>query len=371
VPPTDVASQDAGLRVQEVDPRIGGPWDRYVAHHAEGLVFHHSSWIRALSREYGQPPIGLTVVDRRGEIRGVLPLMATRGLPVLGSSGVTGRRLSSLPRTPVAGPVADTPEGTAALIRAAVERTPSETQLQLKLLEPRLDGLEPRVVGHPWRLTYVLELPERPEDLRFGTSRNHSSIKRAVAKAHRSGVRVRPASTLKELRAWYRLYLDTMRHHVVPPRPLRLFRAIWEEMRPHGTMRLLLAERGGELLGGCLMLQLGSTVFYGFNGVRRDALEHRPNDAIHWDAIHTASAEGYRAYDFGEVVERHAGLARFKAKWGTEPRRLHRYYFPAPAEPPTTGDPDQGRLEQAAARAWKRLPLPATALAGDVTYRFL
>jgi hypothetical protein len=215
--------------------------------------------------------------------------MATRGLPVLGSSGVTGRRLSSLPRTPVAGPVADTPEGTAALIRAAVERTPSETQLQLKLLEPRLDGLEPRVVGHPWRLTYVLELPERPEDLRFGTSRNHSSIKRAVAKAHRSGVRVRPASTLKELRAWYRLYLDTMRHHVVPPRPLRLFRAIWEEMRPHGTMRLLLAERGGELLGGCLMLQLGSTVFYGFNGVRRDAFEHRPNDAIHWDAIQSAS----------------------------------------------------------------------------------
>jgi CelD/BcsL family acetyltransferase involved in cellulose biosynthesis len=152
---------------------------------------------------------------------------------------------------------------------------------------------------------------------------------------------------------------------------LRLFTAAWEEMRPHGTMRLLLAERHGELLAGCVMLQLGSTVFYGFNGVRRDALEHRPNDAIHWEAIHAACTAGFRRYDFGEVVERHAGLARFKAKWGTEPRRLHRYYFPAPEHAPETGDAEQGRLGRAATSIWGRLPLRATAAAGDVVYRFL
>ena len=136
-------------------------------------------------------------------------------------------------------------------------------------------------------------------------------------------------------------------------------------------MRLLLAERQSEMLGGCVMLQLGSTVFYAFNGVRRDALEHRPNDAIHWEAIHTACAEGFRRYDFGEVVERHAGLARFKAKWGTEPRRLHRYYFPPPDGPPETGDMDRRMLAQVAARAWGRMPLRATAIAGDIAYRFL
>jgi hypothetical protein len=271
----------------------------------------------------------------------------------------------------VAGPLADDPSGLAALIEAAVARTPAGTQLQLKPLEPALDGLAPGVVGHPWRLTYILKLPEHPQELRFGNSRNHSAIKRAVTKAHRNGVRVRPASTLGDLRSWYALYLDTMRHHVVPPRPLRLFVAFWEEMRPLGTMRLLIAERGDELLAGCVTLQFGSTVFYGFNGVRRDALEHRPNDAIHWEAIHTACAEGFKAYDFGEVVERHAGLARFKAKWGTEPRRLHRYYHPAPEQPPTTGDPDQGPLGRAATAVWKRTPLPATAIAGDLAYRFL
>jgi hypothetical protein len=354
----------------EIDPTTDERWDRYVGAHEHGLVYHHSGWLRALRREYGQQPVGLAIADGTGALHGVLPLMATRGLPVLRSGGITGRRLASLPRTPVAGPLADDREGLAQLVAAAAQRTPPGAQLQLKLLEPRLDGLAP-VIGHPWRLTYVLDLPHRPEELRFGGSRNHATVKRAVNKAHKAGVRVRPAETAAELRAWYGLYLDTMRHHVVPPRPLRLFMAAWEEMRPQGTMRLLLAERRGELLAGCVMLQLGSTVFYGFNGVRRDALEHRPNDAIHWEAIHSACADGFRRYDFGEVVERHAGLARFKAKWGTEARRLHRYYFPAPEEPPATGDADQGGLARAATRAWGRLPLRATAIGGDVIYRFL
>jgi hypothetical protein len=271
----------------------------------------------------------------------------------------------------VAGPLADTRAGLAALIAAAVQRTPAGSLLQLKVLEPRLDGLHPDLVGHPWRLTYVLDLPAAPEDLRFGNSRNHAAVKRAVSKARRQGVLVRPAETHAELGAWYTLYLETMRHHMVPPRPFRLFTAMWEHMRPTGTMRLLLAERHGELLAGCVMLQMGSTVFYAFNGVRRSALDHRPNDAIHWEAIHTACAEGFRHYDLGEVVERHAGLARFKAKWGTEARRLCRYYCPAPQHPPPAGDADGDDHSASMARAWRRVPLRATAVAGDVVYRFL
>jgi hypothetical protein len=359
------------LRVEEVDPTRSDRWDRYVAGHAQGLVYHHSSWLRALRAEYGQTPVGLTVVDAAGTLCGLIPLMTTRGMPLPGGRGISGRRLSSLPRTPVAGPIADHRDGLVALLAAAAARTPPHAQLQLKPPDARLDGLLPGLTGHPWRQTYVLELPERPDELRFGSSRNHSAVKRAVNKAHRSGVRVRSAATLEELRAWYRLYLQTMRRHVVPPRPVRLFETAWHQMRPQGTMRLLVAERDGDLLAGCMMFQLGSTVFYGFNGVRRSALDLRPNDAIHWEAIHTACAEGYRRYDLGEVVERHEGLARFKAKWGTEPRRLHRYYLPAPERAPDTGDAAQGALGRAAARAWERLPLRLTAIAGDVVYRFL
>jgi CelD/BcsL family acetyltransferase involved in cellulose biosynthesis len=367
-PPGSHASQP---RVEAVDPTEDARWDRYVESHPDGLVYHHSGWLRALRRESGQAPIGLALVDPRGELRGALPLMRTRGLPLRGAGGNAGRRLSSLPRTPVAGPLADDRDGAAALVAAAAAAAGAGVQLQIKVLEPRLDGLVPGVVGHPWRLTYVLDLPQQPEEVRFGSARNHAAVRRAVNKAHRHGVRVREARTRQDVDAWYLLYLETMRDHMVPARSRRLFHTIWDELRPRGSMRLLLAEGDGELLAGCLLLQLGSTVFYAFNGVRRRALDLRPNDVIHWEAIHAAAAGGYARYDLGEVVTGDAGLARFKAKWGTEPRRLHRYYFPPPDHAPPTGGTSDGRLARAAARAWRGVPLRATALAGDLTYRFL
>ena len=140
----------------------------------------------------------------------------------------TRRRLSSLPpRTPLAGPLAKTPRALAALARDAVERARADpgVVLQLKVSEPALDGLVDGLVGTPWRLSYVLDLPDDPEAVRFGNSRNHARIRWAVNKASRSNVHVRPAETEAELRDWYALYLDVNRWRLQPPRPYRLFRA--------------------------------------------------------------------------------------------------------------------------------------------------
>jgi CelD/BcsL family acetyltransferase involved in cellulose biosynthesis len=119
------------------------------------------------------------------------------------------------------------------------------------------------------------------------------------------------------------------------------------------------------------MLQ-GGTVYYAFNGVRRDALDRRPNDLIQWQALHDASAEGFRRYDFGEVAEPAGGLADFKRKWGTDEVRLQRYYHPAPPEPGESRSRSGATfpLRHAAQRTWQRLPLRAT-LVGSQVYRWL
>jgi Acetyltransferase (GNAT) domain len=357
--------------VVEVDPIGDGRWDAFVESRTDGLVYHHSSWLRTLAAEYGQKPLGLAAIASDGRWTGVLALMATRGLP-LARGAIAGRRLSSLPRTPVSGPLATDDAAREALLRSAVDRARgSGRQLQVKTLEPALDDLVAGLVGHPWRLNYVLELPDDPGALRFGHARNHSRIRWSVNKARKAGVTVRTAVRLEDVLAWHPLYLDTMRRHVVPPRPLRLFVAMWEHMRPAGTMRLLLAERDGRPLAGSVLLALNETVFYAFNGVDRAALADRPNDIIQWEAIRSAAAEGFRRYDLGEVVERHEGLADFKRKWGTEPRRMHRYYFPAPTEAPDPGDGEHGRSHRIAHTTWRRLPLRVVAAAGDFAYRYL
>lgn len=366
----------AVMRVVEIDPQTDSRWEAFVTAHPHRLIYHHPAWLQALEEESRHKPLCLVCEDVDGQIRGVLPLLKTHGLPFKWRNQMIGRRLSSLPRTPMAGPLALDREATAALIQAAIEQVKREpgVHLQLKVGCNELDGLVGGVVGVPWRKTYILKLPERLQDLRFGGSRNHTRLKWAVNKAARFGVQVREAKTECDLRAWYALYIDTMRWHAIPPRSYRFFQTCWALLQPRGLMRLLLAERHdhgkSELLAGSTFLMWGETIFYAFNGRRLEDLALRPNDAILWKATHEACRDGFRYIDLGEVEENHQGLSGFKSKWGTSPKQLYRYYYPAPRnlEPSIF---EREWVYKLMKTAWRRLPLKATTLVGNWIYSYL
>jgi CelD/BcsL family acetyltransferase involved in cellulose biosynthesis len=356
--------------VVQVDPTSDSRWDAFVASRRDASIFHHSAWLKTLEAEYGRCVLGLACEGSGGELLGVLPLLQTRGLPLRGKDRLSGRRLSSLPRTPTAGPLAVDQAASKALVRSAVDRVAAEPalQLQLKVEAPHLDGLVEGLEGERWRQTFVLELPRPPAELRFGNARNHARIRWAVKKAERLNVHVRHAETEGDLRGWYRLYLETMRSHAAPPRPYRLFSAMWTMLRPEGLMDVLLAERDRRLLAGSIFLTFGETVFYAFNGCHRNALGLRPNDIIMWSAIHEASGAGYRRFDLGEVDSTATTLADFKRKWGTQASWLYRYYYPARG---AKGSMPDGAVLTAAKTLWRHLPLQGTAILGDWIYSCL
>jgi hypothetical protein len=364
------SSSDAAARVVEVDPQADPRWAAFVASHPHGLIYHHPLWLQVIERVYGYKPISLACETADGRILGILPLFRTHGL-------LTGRRLSSLPHTPTAGPLTLGDQAAAALIGAAIERVGMMQGMRLQLKSPQI-GLE-RLIGGlvsvPWDPTYILELPAHADTLRFGDSRNHAQIKRAVNKAAREGIQIRRAETEADLRVWYQLYLETVRWHATPPRPYQFFKVVWEVLRPQGLMRLLLAEQceAGQrkLLAGSLFLLFGNTVFYAFNGRHREDLLLRPNDAIHWQAIHDACQDGFSYYDLGEVSDDNIGLIRYKRKWGAEPHRLYRYYYPAPRDIGIGILEEGSYTHQVASAIWRRLPLAATSLLGTWIYRLL
>lgn len=363
-----------GLRVVETNPLADPLWDAFVLAHPDATVYHHSGWLCALQEEYRQPAVHLACETPSGTRVGILPLIRTRGIPFNVGRQVTGRRLSSLPRTPLGGPLSLHSEATKLLLRAAVELTHQGPgiQLQLKTLSADLDGLVDGLRRTPWRASYVLQLPQDPEKLRFRDAAARKRIRWALGRAARLGVEVRPAGAVAELEAWYRIYLHAMRRNAVPPRSYRFFRAMWRQLHPKGLMRLLLAERqsAGQrtLLAGAIFLQLGSTVTYSFSGCRKEHFGYQPNDAILFAAIQGACRDGFRSFDLGEVAEGHEELVRFKVKWGAEPVPLHRYYYPpvsfvSPRSSGTVLNP--GRAFEA---VWRLLPLPATAVLGDWAY---
>jgi hypothetical protein len=362
-----VAAKRFPGRIDVIDLRLEDPrWRDLVAVHRNALPYHHPAWSQVLRETFGYRLVPLGCTDTAGRLVGVLPLVEKKSL-------LAGRHLSSLPNTPTAGPLAIDQDAVAALLASAAALVDHSAAkwLQLKIAGPAVNGLRPGFSRSRWGASYVLDLPSRPDQLRFGGSRHNAAIQRNIRKAARHGVAVREASSVNDIQRWYRLYLQTVRTHGIPPRPLRLFEVIWDVLVPLGLARLLLAERstGGQsrLLAGTLLLASNGTDIVGFNGRDRSQLEFRPNDAIHWQAIRDACTAGRRRYDFGEASGENEGLLRFKEKWGALPVDLCRYSYPGQREV-EQGALAAGPVRRTAEAVWRQLPLPATAALGGWIY---
>jgi len=366
---------EEGLRVIELDLHRDRRWERFVNSHPNAMIYHHPAWFQALEREYGQKCVSLACVNAAGDIRAILPLLYTRGLPLFHGGLQAGCRLSSLPRTPLAGPLALEPRSADMVLQEAkrlVEGNP-DLRLELKVHVPLPEDGPAWLTKVLWRDSYLLRLPSAPDQIRFGSGTHHRRLKWAVNKAIKSGLTCREAQNVDDLQGWYQLYLQRMRQNVVPARSYRFFAALWELMRPKGLMRLLVVDRTESgrrvLVAGSVFFTFRDTVSYAFNGSRAQDMWLCPNDLLHWQHIHQCCREGFRWYDFGEVPEDHPELALFKSKWGAEPTRLHRYYYPPP--PPHKDAGTHRPLRNLANLVWRHLPLSATAYLSDHAYSYL
>jgi hypothetical protein len=129
-------------RIVEVDPQSDPRWEDFVRGHPYALVYHHPIYLECLRREYGQRSVNLACEDVEGRLRGILPLLYTARMPLkLGS--YPRRKLSSLPRTPISGPLTLERDATEALTQAAVSYVQDDpgTRLELRVLSNELEGL--------------------------------------------------------------------------------------------------------------------------------------------------------------------------------------------------------------------------------------
>jgi hypothetical protein len=384
-------------RAVEIDVHADPRWAEFVARHPEGLIYHHPSWLAVVAREYGQKCRGLACEDCEGKLRAILPLFYTPGLPFKLGRSASSSRFSSLPRTPVGGPLALDDESLTLVLQQAVTLVRAQPRMQLEIKSYRGDLCHflPELSCVPWRSSYVQELPAQFEDcgweefcedlrlprecgpcdeckrLRFGNAKRQHRVNWAVNKAVKLGLQVREAKSISEVEQWYQLYLDAMRHHAFPPRPKRFFLDLWLSLRPVGQMKLLVAEREESgtkrIVAGSIFLFFGQTVFYAFTGCARADFHLHPHDLIQMESIRRSCKCGYRWYDFGEATEEE-GLAQFKGKWGTQSKPLYLYYYPAR---PSGNDSKASKLVALARRSWRSLPLNWTAALGEQIHRYL
>jgi hypothetical protein len=348
-------------------------WESFVAEHFDSTIYHTLMWIKTLSNESGQNNINLVCRDEKNRIVGVMPLLFTKGFP-FGFGGLpASKRLSSLPRTPVGGPLTTNDKAKNLLIDQSIEIVSryKETKLQLKIIGEKLNYSKNNFEAVPWRETYIYEIPPENEEIRFGNSRNHSAIKRAVNKAIRSGLKIRSIQTIDDLKIWYSMYLETMAFHVTPARSFEFFKNLWETFAPKNLIRIDLAElENNQILAGSIFFLYNKTVIYGFNGSKRDLFDYRPNDLLHWNAIHEAQKLGYKYYDMGEVQQNQEGLAAYKSKWCNVTKQIYHYYYPL-EENKMQQSIDQPTTSNFKQKIWKFIPLKVTEIIGNKIYKYL
>jgi hypothetical protein len=83
-------SEQALVRVYEVDPLGDAKWQRLVERHRNASIFHHVGWLNALHLTYGYEPVVLTTSPPTSDLENGMLFCRIR-------SWVTGNRIVSLP----------------------------------------------------------------------------------------------------------------------------------------------------------------------------------------------------------------------------------------------------------------------------------
>ncbi len=302
-------------RVIEIDPLADPRWDRFVLSHPLANGYHLGAWPRVLQQAYRYRPCCLAL-ERDGELVGVMPLVHS-------GPRLSGARLSSLPTAKSAGPLAVDRAGATALLRASAQLR-QDTRVGALNVRSSVAGLERQIDDVRVASTYpsyVLSLTAADELLE-GYKRSSKNLYRSILKSQRSGLTIADASSPRELRRWYRLYLRTMRKHRSFPRSLRQFEAAMALLDPE-RWRLVTVSKDGQTIAGGVFHDIAGTVELLYNASDPAHLAARPNHALYWHAIRAAIERGRSAFDFGSADSQ--ALRSFKEQWGADPVDHHAY----------------------------------------------
>ena len=296
------------MRIATVDPAVDPAWAALLARHGTSL-FHSPPWLGALRDAYGFTASAAIVEGRAGE-----PLA---GIAYCDVDDLLGRRILSLPFSDACDPL--------------VESAPAWNQLFRSLaahgVPVRLRCLDNPLVRADRRLTVAKRarwhtLPVAASDAAQWPALA-GSTRRAIRKAERSGVVIRPLAGTEGLREFHGLHVALRkRKYRLLAQPPAFFEALRRQFKAADGWFPLGARLGPRLIGAALFLRWGDTLYYKFNASALDALAVRPNSLLVWAGVALARSLGCSRLDLGPSDDDQPGLIRFKRNFGAAEREL-------------------------------------------------
>lgn len=318
-----MAQDSIKLQSRIIDPSGDVRWEKFVANHPSATVYHHTVWRDFLCKTFQHmKPCYIILENTQGEIVAGIPLFIVE-------SWITGKRLVSVPFASVCHPLVTDDEDLGTLITASIEHC---KQSACSYFEMRLRGTDqgqmiPGMKRTTQYKSHVLSLDRDLDGIR--KSFHKTSVQQRIRRAEKKGLDTHYALSERELEEFYLLLSkQRLRKLGLPPHPYRLFKHMWDLLKPKQMLDLHLIEHDGKMIAGMLVLKANNMVISEHAATEKKYMNIGANQLLWWKAIESAHREGFRYFDLGKSHINAHGLLAFKRWWYPQEYDIYHYYYP-------------------------------------------
>lgn len=339
-------------------------WSQYVMQHPEASPYHTVAWADAMQAGFGYRCHFISVLESNGnDVVGVLPLFVVRGLRRC--------RLVATPFRDRGGPLWDNEQVLALLInhvrRLAAHYRAGYCELKPGRTLPAEVLSEHQLVEHSYWLNSQISLRDLTSSSYL--QKLNDKTRNMVRRAERNDLNWVRYDSLRALKNFYRIYLQSQRALGLPALPARFFETLFERYRTDSCRLWLSAvERHGELGACALIVEFNNTALYAYSASNHTGKTTRANDLMLFRSIVDCAERGLETFDMGSDSPSQEGLLFFKRKWGAKQTPLP-YYYPAELQAAAQLDStNQGY--QLMRRIIRHLPLSVNRTLGSFACRY-
>lgn len=326
-------------------------WDAFVRGQPGGTFYHLSGWRRIIGDCLGHPVFYL-LVERAGQIEGVLPLARVK-------SWLFGDALISLPYLVYGGPVAQTAEAQEALVAYSVSLAEN---LGVDHLELRNQA---KVPGD-WHtkenyVTFRKAIDPDPQNNLMAIPRKQRAM---IRKGIQAGLKAEVDQNTDRL---YSAMLVCKRNLGTPFFGASWLQAIKGEF--DDQVEIMTVTHEARTVCSVMSFRYGDEILPYYGGGGDLARDLKGNDFMYWAVMEKACQEGVKVFDYGRSLVG-SGAYRFKKHWGFAPEPLAYQYKLVNAEAVPNLNPTNRRYRFLIG-AWKHLPLPVAGSIGPPIARLI
>jgi hypothetical protein len=272
-------------------------WEDFLQASPEGAFYHSLKWKEVIQKSFPHPALYLTIKDANGTLVGICPGFILSSMHM--------KIYHSIPYSDYGGPVIgrECTEQASILLRSFLQSFCSNNGIAYTKI-CFIDGKSAQFFKLPSshedrsKGTMEIDLKATPSD--FIWNKIFSKNRRwKIKRFERDGFQAQEARTKCDLRDFYNLYYENMKHIGASPYPYKFIENMWIILYPENLRVWLVGKE--KRIGGIVCFKYGQKTYWVYAGIDRNQSYSRYSviPYLLWKEINKAEEEDYRYVSLG------------------------------------------------------------------------